>query len=70
MNLQPLVFTNAPTLSDETVSEMRSFLYELIDAYERQYGDQLQRFQQEYFSRMELDLPNDTGEDFVDDTLF
>ncbi len=70
MHLQPLIFTNAPILSDEAASEMHAFLYQLIDAYERQYGAQLKRFQQAYFERMEPDLFNDIREDFDDDILF
>jgi FKBP-type peptidyl-prolyl cis-trans isomerase (trigger factor) len=36
----------SPELDDETASEMLDFLYQLINAFENQYRDQLQRHHQ------------------------
>jgi hypothetical protein len=72
MNKHPLIFVNAPILSDEAVSDMRSFLYALINAYESQYGDQLRRIQWECYQRKQQqpDLFDDIGENFEDEILF
>ena len=72
MNLTSLQFVDAPILSNEAANEIRAFLYELIDAYEHQYGEQLQRFQKEYLERKEResDLFDDIEEDFDDEILF
>jgi len=72
MNRQPFTFVNAPTLSDDAVSDMRSFLYALINAYENQYGDQLRRIQWECYQRKQQqpDLFDDIEEDFEDEILF
>ena len=43
MNLHSLMLVDPPNLSDEAASEMLDFLYELINAFENQYRDQLQR---------------------------
>jgi hypothetical protein len=71
MNLQSLTFASTPTLSDETANEIRLFLYQLIMAYERQYGDQLWSFR-EYFEAVEQqpDLFDDREEDFEDEISF
>ena len=72
MNKHPLIFVNAPILSDEAVSDMRSFLYTLINAYENQYGDQLRRIQWENYQlrKQQPDLFDDIEEDFEDEILF
>ena len=41
MNRHSLLFVEPPELSDETASEMLDFLYELINAFENQYREQL-----------------------------
>ena len=46
MNLQSLILVNSPELSDEVASEMLDFLYELINAFENQYSNQLRRYHQ------------------------
>jgi len=71
MNLQPLIFASAPILSDETVNEIRLFLYKLTIAYEQQYADQLWSFD-EYFERVEQqpDLFDDMGMYFEDEIPF
>ena len=46
MNLNSLMLADPPSLSDEAASEMLDFLYELINAFENQYRDQLQRHYQ------------------------
>jgi hypothetical protein len=69
---QPLTFVNAPILSDEGVTEMRTFLYALINAYESKYADQLRRYQWECYQRKQQqpDLFDDIEEDFEDEILF
>ena len=42
MNLHSLILADPPRLSDETAAEMLDFLYELINAFENHYRDQLQ----------------------------
>lgn len=44
MNRQSLMFVEPPELSDEAASEMLDFLYELINAFENHYGNQLRRY--------------------------
>lgn len=44
MNPQSLMFVDPPVLSDEAASEMLDFLYELINAFENHYGNQLRRY--------------------------
>jgi len=46
MNPHALMLADPPSLSDEAASEMRDFLYELINAFENQYRVQLQRHYQ------------------------
>ena len=69
---QPLTFVNAPVLSDEGVTEMRSFLYALINAYESKYANQLRRYQWECYQRrkQQPDLFDDIEEDFEDEIIF
>jgi len=55
MNLQSLLFANAPVLSDEAASEMLEFLYQLINAYEAQYDEQIRSYQRAYRERMAAD---------------
>lgn len=64
MNLHSLMFADPPNLSDETASEMLDLLYELINAFENQYRDQLQRYYQTHqppqpdlFEDLDDDLP-------------
>ncbi|MCF6355956.1 MAG: hypothetical protein L3J26_12790 [Candidatus Polarisedimenticolaceae bacterium] len=44
MNLQSLMFIEPPLLTDEAASKMLDFLYELINAFENHYGNQLRRY--------------------------
>ena len=46
MNKPSLMLIESPELDDETASEMLDFLYQLINAFENQYRDQLQRHHQ------------------------
>ena len=46
MNPQSLMLADPPELSDEAASEMLDFLYELVNAFENQYGNQLRCYQQ------------------------
>jgi len=46
MNLHSLMLVDPPSLSDEAAGEMLDFLYELVNAFENQYRDQLQRHYQ------------------------
>ena len=62
MNLHSLMFVDPPSLSDEAASEMLDFLYELINAFENQYRDQLQRHY-----RTHQPPQSDLFEDFDDD---
>ena len=43
MNPHALMLVDPPRLSDDAASEMRDFLYELINAFENHYRVQLQR---------------------------
>lgn len=80
MNLQSLLFADAPVLSDEAASEMLEFLYQLINAYEMQYGEQIRRYQQAYRERLAAgefdylddfdDADNFDANDFNDDIPF
>ena len=65
MSQQPLIFVNALILSDEAVTEMRSFLYALISAYESKYANQLRRYQWECYQRRkeQSDLFDDIEDD-------
>jgi hypothetical protein len=40
------MLADPPRLSDEAAAEMLDFLYELINAFENHYRDQLQRYDQ------------------------
>ena len=62
MNLHSLMLVDPPNLSDEAASEMLDFLYELINAFENQYRDQLQRHY-----RTHQPPQSDLFEDFDDD---
>lgn len=44
MHPQSLMFVDPPVLSDEAASEMLDFLYELINAFENHYDNQLRRY--------------------------
>lgn len=46
MNLHSLILADPPRLSDEAAVEMLDFLYELTNAFENHYRDQLQRHDQ------------------------
>jgi len=46
MNLQSLMLADPPELSDEVAAEMLDFLYQLINAFENQYSNQLRRYHQ------------------------
>ncbi|MEA3303613.1 MAG: hypothetical protein U9Q75_10110 [Pseudomonadota bacterium] len=71
MNLQSLTFASTPSLSDETVNEIRLFLFKLLIAYEQEYGDQFWSFR-EYFEAVEQqpDLFDDMEEDVEDEIPF
>lgn len=62
MNLQSLLFVDAPDLADETASEILDFLYQLTTAFENHYAAQLRRYYQEV-DRSQPDL----FEDFNDE---
>ena len=62
MNLQSLSLTDPPVLSDEAASEMLDFLYQLVNAFENQYRNQLLRHHQS----TELPQP-DLFEEFDDE---
>ena len=53
MNLQPPDFANARVLSDDAVKEIRTFLFELIIAFDEGYEDQLRCFEEEFFEQRE-----------------
>ncbi len=46
MNPQSLMLADPPELSDEVAAEMLDFLYELINAFENQYSNQLRHYHQ------------------------
>ena len=46
MNKPSLMLIESPELDDETASEMLDFLYQLVNAFENQYRNQLQRHHQ------------------------
>ncbi|MCP4944506.1 MAG: hypothetical protein GY924_21345 [Planctomycetaceae bacterium] len=74
MNLHVLLFADAPVLSDEVASETLEFLYQILVAYEKQYGQQIQRYQQAYRNRKEAGefeyLDDFDVDDFNDDIPF
>lgn len=58
------MFVEPPSLSDESASEILDFLYEMINAFENQYGPQLRRhYQQQQHDNSQPDL----FEEFDDD---
>ena len=64
MNLHALMFVDPPCLSDEGAGETLEFLYELINAFENHYADQLRRYHHEQpLDRSQPDL----FEDFDDE---
>ena len=71
MNLQPPSFANARVLSDDAVKEIRTFLFELIIAFDVDYDDQLRCFEDEFIERREQqpDLFDD-AEEFEDEIPF
>ncbi len=46
MNTPSLMLADPPELADETAREMLDFLYQLVTAFENQYGHQLRRYHQ------------------------
>ncbi len=62
MNTPSLMLVEPPQLDDETASEMLDFLYQLVNAFENQYRNQLVRHHQS----TELPQP-DLFEDFDDE---
>ena len=62
MNTPSLMLVEPPELTDETASEMLDFLYQLVNAFENQYGNQLRR----HYQSTELPQP-DLFEDFDDE---
>jgi len=46
MNTPSLMLVEPPELADEAVSEMLDFLYQLVNAFENQYGNQLRHYHQ------------------------
>ena len=63
MNTPSLMLVESPELDDETASEMLDFLYQLVNAFENQYGNQLRRHQQS------AELPQPDLFDEFDDEL-
>ena len=64
MNLHALMFVDPPSLSDQGAGETLEFLYELINAFESHYADQLRHYYQEqHLDRSQPDL----FEDFDDE---
>ena len=62
MNTPSLMLVEPPELADETASEMLDFLYQLVNAFENQYCNQLRR----HYQSTELPQP-DLFEDFDDE---
>ncbi len=62
MNTSSLILVEPPELDDKTASEMLDFLYQLINAFENQYRNQLLRHHQS----TEFPQP-DLFEDFDDE---
>ena len=62
MNIPSLMLIESPELDDETAKEMLDFLYQLINAFENQYRNQLQGHHQS----IELPKP-DLFEEFDDE---
>ena len=62
MDTPSLMLVEPPELADETATEMLDFLYQLINAFENQYHNQLRRHHQS----TELPQP-DLFEDFDDE---
>jgi len=46
MNTHFLLLDDPPELSDQAASEMLDFLYQMVNAFENQYTQQLRRYQQ------------------------
>ncbi len=57
MELKSLMLVEPPDISDESAAEMLDFLYELINAFENSYRQQLLRYQRQ---------PDDTQPDLFD----
>jgi len=64
MNTPSLMLVEPPELADETASEMLDFLYQIVNAFENQYGNQLRRHYQstglpqpDLFEAFDDDLP-------------
>ena len=62
MNTPSLMLVEPPELADDTASEMLDFLYQLVNAFENHYRNQLQHHHQS----TELPQP-DLFEDFDDE---
>jgi hypothetical protein len=62
MNTPSLTLADPPELSAETASEMLDFLYQLVNAFENQYANQLRH----YYRSVETP-ESDRAEDFDDD---
>ena len=62
MDTPSLMLVEPPELNDETASEMLDFLYQLVNAFENQYRNQLRRHHQS----TELPQP-DLFEEFDDE---
>ena len=67
MNDRILRLDDAPTVSGQTASEMISFLYELINAIEHAYGDQLWRYNRLREEQMQADLFEEYYKEEFDD---
>ena len=67
-----LRFYDAPPVTGQTASEMIIFLYELINAIEHAYADQLWRYNQLREEQTQADLFEEfyPKEDFDDDISF
>ena len=67
-----LRFYDAPPVTGQTASEMIIFLYELINAIEHAYADQLWRYNQLREEQTQADLFAEfhPKEDFEDDISF
>lgn len=64
MDLHDLMFVDPPRLSDQAASELLEFLYEIINAFENHYADQLRRYHHE--QQRDRSQP-DLFEDFDDE---
>jgi hypothetical protein len=63
MNPMSLMFVDPPQLTDEAAAEVLDFLFELTNAFENHYFEQLRR----YYRSNELPHSEDWIPDFDDD---